>query len=145
MENPIVLDSKWVDTQWTYNIVWFSIFFCCSFKSILFFIAIKKCTKAYHIICLLCRSIYLESNTIVFSILWFFCDLLWFFKTFLGGNLTGFEKFRRWYRSFHSLGGCVVHPHKWGGDIDFFPVLLVHYAREVTTAREKNYLPDFHV
>ena len=95
-------------------------FFCCSFRSMFFFIAIKNCTKAYHIICSLCRSTHLESNTIWFSILWFFCDLLWFFKTDLGGNLTGFGKFRGWYRRFHSLGGYVDQPHSWGGDIDFF-------------------------
>jgi len=67
-------------------------------------------TKSYHIICSLCRSTHLESNTIEFSILWFFCDLLWFFKTALGGKLTGFGKFRGWYRPFYSLGGYVVHP-----------------------------------
>ena len=107
-------------TQLTYNMVCFSIFFCCSFRSMFFFIAVKNCTKAYHIICLLCRSTHLESNTIWFSILWFFCDLLWFFETALGGNLTGFGKFRGWYRPFHSLGGYVVHAHRWGGDVDFF-------------------------
>ena len=88
------------------------------------FFIIKKYTKEYHIICLLCKSTHLESNTIGFSILWFFCDLLWFFKTALGGNLTGFEKFRGWYRPFHSLGVYVVHAHRWGGDVDFFLFLI---------------------
>ena len=123
MENPIVLDSKWVDLH-NEHIIWYALvqFFCCRFRSMFFFIAIKNCTKAYHIICSLCRSTHLESNTIWFSILWFFCDLLWFFKTDLGGNLTGFGKFRGWYRRFHSLGGYVDQPHSWGGDIDFFPM-----------------------
>jgi hypothetical protein len=40
----------------------------------------KNCTKEFHIICLLGRSTHLKSNAIWFSILWFFCDLLWFFK-----------------------------------------------------------------
>ena len=117
--------------QWTYNMVCFSIFFCCSFRSIFFFIAIKNCTKTYHIICSLCRSTHLESNTIEFSILWFFCDLLWFFKTALGGNLTGFGKFRGWYRLFHRLGDYVVHPYRWGGDIDFFLNRVVFFFRQV--------------
>ena len=86
----------------------------------LFFIAVKRCTKAYYIIYLLCRFTHLDSNTIGFSILWFFCDLLWFFKIALGDNLTGFIKFRGWYRPFHKLGGYVVHPHRWEGDINFF-------------------------
>ena len=111
MENPIVLDFKWIDIH-SEHIIWYALvyFFCCSFRFMLFFIAVKKCTKAYHIIYSLCRSTHLESNTIRFSILWFFCDLLWFFKTALGGNLTGFGKFRGWYRPFHRLGGYVVHP-----------------------------------
>ena len=116
-----MLDSKWVDLH-NEHIIWYALiyFFCCSFRSIFFFIAVKNYTKAYHIICSLCRSTHLESNTIRFSILWFFCDLLWFFKTDLGGNLTGFGKFRGWYRRFHSLGGYVDQPHSWGSDIDFF-------------------------
>ena len=56
-------------TQWIYNMICFSIFFCCSFKFMLFFITVKKYTKAYYIICLLCRSTHLESNTIEFFIL----------------------------------------------------------------------------
>ena len=54
--------------------------------------------------CSLYRSTHVESNKIGFFILWFFCDLLWFFETALGGNLTGFGKFRGWYRLFHKLG-----------------------------------------
>ena len=109
------------------HIIWYALvyFFCCSFRSMFFFIAVKNCTKSYHIICSLCRSTHLESNTIWFSILWFFCDLLWFFKTDLGGNLTGFGKFRGWYRRFHSLGGYVDQPHSWGGDIDFFHLIYI--------------------
>ena len=93
MENPIVLDSKWVDLH-NEHIIWYALvyYFCCSFRSMLFFIAVKKCTKSYHIICSLCRSTHLESNTIDFFILWFICDLLWFFETALGGNLTSFLK-----------------------------------------------------
>ena len=41
---------------------------------------VKMYTKAYYIICSMCRSTLVESNKIGFSILWFFCDLLWFFK-----------------------------------------------------------------
>jgi hypothetical protein len=40
----------------------------------------KLYTKAYHIICSLCRSTHVESIQFGFSILWFFYDLLWFFK-----------------------------------------------------------------
>ena len=40
----------------------------------------KIYTKTYHIIYSLCRSTHVESNKIEFSILWFFCYLLWFFK-----------------------------------------------------------------
>ena len=112
MENPIVLDSKWVDLH-SEHIIWYALvfFFCCSFRSMLFFIAVKTCTEAYHIICSLCSSTHLESNTIGFFILWFFYDLLWFFKTDLGDNLIGFGKFRGWYRPFHRLGGlCSPSP-----------------------------------
>ena len=81
IENPIVLDSKWVDLHSEY-IIWYALvyFFCCSFRYMFFFIAVKKCTKAYHIICSKRRSTHLESNTIEFSILWFFYNLLWFCK-----------------------------------------------------------------
>ena len=121
MENPIVLDSKWVDLH-SEHIIWYILvfFFCCSFRSMLFFIVVKKWIKAYHIICSQCRSTHLESNTIEFSILWFFCDLLWFFETNLGGNLTGFGKFRGWYRPFHRLGVLYSTLHSWEGDIYFF-------------------------
>jgi len=37
-------------------------------------------TKAYHIIYLLCSYAHVESNRIRFYILWFLCNLLWFFK-----------------------------------------------------------------
>jgi hypothetical protein len=40
----------------------------------------KLYTKAYYIICSLYSSTHVESNKIEFFILWFFCDLLWFFK-----------------------------------------------------------------
>jgi hypothetical protein len=49
--------------------VCFSTLFCCSSRSILFFIGVKKCAKAYHTLCSPCRSTHLESNTIGFSIL----------------------------------------------------------------------------
>jgi hypothetical protein len=83
MKNPIVLDLEWVNLH-NDHIIWYACFFCCSFRSILFFVAVKKCTKAYRIICSLCRSTHSKSNTARFSILRFFCDLLWFFKTALG-------------------------------------------------------------
>ena len=69
MENPIVLDSKWVDLHSEY-IIWYALvyFFYYSLRSMLFFIAVKKCTKTYHIIYSLCRSTHLESNTIRFFI-----------------------------------------------------------------------------
>ena len=124
-------------TQWTYNMVCFSTFFTAMKKSIDLKLQQKRYTKAYHIICSLCRSTHLESNTIWFSILWFFCDLLWFFKTDLGGNLTGFGKFRGWYRRFHSLGGYVDQPHSWGGDIDFFLSNL--YSNKVQQSTETRY------
>ena len=111
-------------TQWTYNMVYFSTFFIAMKKSIDLELQQKRYTKAYHIICSLCRSTHLEYNTIGFSILWFFCNLLWFFTTDLGGNLTSFRKFREWYRLFHRLRGYVVHPHRWGGNIDFFQNII---------------------
>jgi hypothetical protein len=40
----------------------------------------KLYAKTYYIICLLCRPTHMESNKIRFFILWFLCDLLWFFK-----------------------------------------------------------------
>ena len=110
-------------TQWIYNMVYFSTCFYSYEQKHRSKATAKKYTKAYHIICSLCRSTHLESNTIGFSILWFLCDLLWFFKTAFGGNLTGFGKFRGWYRPFYRLGDYVVHPHSWGGDIDFFQYL----------------------
>ena len=121
-------------TQWTYNMVCFSTFFYSYEEKHRSKATAKKYTKAYHIIRSLCRSTHLESNTIGFSILWFLCDLLWFFKTAFGGNLTGFEKFRGWYRPFYRLGGYVVHPHSWGGDIDFFPqhALPIHSVKDCT-------------
>ena len=95
IENLIVLYFKWVDLHSEY-IIWYVLvyIFCYSFRSMFFLRSCKKCTKAYHIICSVCRSTHLEFNRIGFSILWFFCDLLWFFKTALERNLTGFEKFR---------------------------------------------------
>ena len=49
MENPIVLDSKRVDLH-SEHIIWYALvyFFCCSFRSMLFFIAVKNVLK--HII-----------------------------------------------------------------------------------------------
>jgi len=116
-------------TLWTYNMVYFITFFYSYEEKYRSKATAKKHTKAYYIICSLYRSTHLESNTIGFSILWFFCDLLWFFKTALGANLTGFEKFRGWYRPFHSLGGYVVHPHRWGDDIDFFLIIILKWVQ----------------
>ena len=95
LKNSTVLDSKWVDLH-SEHIIWYALvhFFTAMKKSIDLKLQQKKYTKTYHIICSLCRSTHLESNTIGFSILWYFCDLLWFFKTALGGNWTGFGKFR---------------------------------------------------
>ena len=134
-----MLDSKWVDLH-NEHIIWYALvqFFIAMKKNIDLKLQQKNCTKAYHIICSLCRSTHLESNTIWFSILWFFCDLLWFFKTDLGGNLTGFGKFRGWYRRFHSLGGYVDQPHSWGGDIDFFPWKIGHLLWPCIEAIAKN-------
>jgi len=105
-------------TQWTYNMVWFSIFFYSYEKKHRF----KATTKmiCFFIWSSLCSSIHLESNTIIFSILWFFYDLLWFFKTILGDNLISFEKFRGWYRPFHKLEVMYSTLHRWGGDMIFF-------------------------
>jgi hypothetical protein len=110
MKNSIVLDSKWVDLHCE-HIIWYALihFFTAMKKSIDLKLQQKNILK-HTILCSLCRSTHLESNTIGFFILWFFCDLLWFFKTALEGNLTGFGKFRGWYRPFHRLGGYVVHP-----------------------------------
>ena len=106
IESPIVLDSKWVDLH-SEHIIWYVLvyYFCCSFRSIWFFIVVKKCTKVYYIILYIhCVDLLIWSLTqLDFLFFWFFCDLLWFFKTALGGNLTSFEKFREWYRPFHRL------------------------------------------
>ena len=104
----------------------------------LFFIAVKKYIEAYHIICSLCSPTHLESNTIGFFILRFFCDLLWFSKTALGDNLTGFEKFRGWYRPFHKLGGYVVHPKELRGWYRLFPIIYNHswYFRDKRSVHE---------
>ena len=90
-----MLDSKWVDLHYEHIICYALVYFFIAMKkSIDLKLQQKKYTKSYNIICSLCRSTHFESNTIRFSILWFFCDLLWFFKTALGGNLTDFGKFR---------------------------------------------------
>jgi hypothetical protein len=93
-----VVDFKWVNLHNEY-IIWYPLvyIFCCNFRSMFFFVAVKNCTKAYHILCSLYRSTHLESNTIVFFVLWFFCDLLCFFIISLGSNLASFWKFRGWY------------------------------------------------
>ena len=85
MKNLIVLDSKWVDLH-SEHIIWYAlIYFLYSYEEkYRSKAAAKKYIKAYYIIRSLCRSTHLESNTIRFSILWFFCDLLWIYKTILG-------------------------------------------------------------
>ena len=51
-------------------------------------------TKVYHIICSLRRSTYVEFNKIRFSILWFFGNLLWFFKDIVKIKIKEKEKNR---------------------------------------------------
>ena len=51
-------------TLWTYNMICFSTFFYSYEEKHKSKAITKKYTKAYHIICSLCRSTYLESNTI---------------------------------------------------------------------------------
>jgi hypothetical protein len=97
MKNPIVFDLEWVVLHNKHCVVCLLYIFCCSFKSMLFFIAVKNVLN-HTTLCSLCRATHLEPSTTCFSILWFFCDLLWFFKTASWDNLTGFGKFRRWYR-----------------------------------------------
>ena len=85
MKNQIVLDFKWVDLH-NEHIIWYVLvqFFTAMKKNINLKLQQKKYAKAYDIIYSLCRSIHLESNTIGFFILWFFCDFLRFFKIVLG-------------------------------------------------------------
>jgi hypothetical protein len=74
MKILIVLDSKWVNL-YNEHIICYAL--------VHFFTAMKKnikYSKAYHIIYSICRFTHLESNTIRFFILWFFCDLLCFFQ-----------------------------------------------------------------
>ena len=47
----------------------------------------KNYIKVYHIIYSLRKYTHVESNQICFSILWFFCDLLWFFKNSVKINI----------------------------------------------------------
>jgi hypothetical protein len=78
-----LLDSIWVDLHNEYIICYALVQQNCNpnyRKKIDQNLQQKLCTKAYHIICSLCRSTYVESNKIGFFILWFFYDLLWFFK-----------------------------------------------------------------
>jgi hypothetical protein len=56
MKNQIVFDFKGVDLYEEHRILYALVYiFCCSFRSIFCFIAVKNCTKAYHIICSLYR------------------------------------------------------------------------------------------
>ena len=70
MENPIVLDSEWVDLH-NEHIIWYALvqFFTAMKKKHRSKAKAKKYTKAYHILYSLCRSTHLESNIIRFSIL----------------------------------------------------------------------------
>ena len=112
MKISIVLDSKWVDLHSEY-IIWYALvhFFTVMKKSINLKLQQKNILKHtilyVHCVDLLIWSL-IQLDFLFYD---FFCDLLWFFKTDLGGNLTGFGKFRGWYRPFHryrpfhSLGG----------------------------------------
>ena len=105
MKNPIVLDSKWVELH-SEHIIWYALvhFFYNYKEKHRSKATAKKNTKAYHIICSLCRSTHLKSNIIRFSILWFFLWFTMIFQNWFRGNLTGFEKFRGWYKPFYRLG-----------------------------------------
>ena len=95
-------------TQWTYNMVCFSIFFTAMKKNI----DLKLQQKIYYIICSIVHYVDLliwgQHNWIFYFMI--FCDLLLFFKTALVSNLTVFGKFRGWYKSFHRLGVCSPPP-----------------------------------
>ena len=85
---------------------------------------LKNCAKVYYIIYLQHRSTHVESNKIGFPILWFYCDLLWFFKnsikidikekvekllpsqlqTTKGGNVPGFRSSRSLFGQFCCSG-----------------------------------------
>jgi hypothetical protein len=116
MENPIVLDSKWVNLHSEY-IIWYTLvyIFGCSFRSMFFFIAVKKTVLKHIILYVHCINLLIWSPTqLDFFILWFFYDLLWFFKIALGVIWPVFE----------SLGGDIYHFIGWGGDVGFF---LLHF------------------
>jgi hypothetical protein len=70
-----MLNLEWVDLH-NEHIIWYAYYIFNSFRSMLLFIIVKQCTKAYHLICSACRSTHSKSNTVGFSILRFFCDLL---------------------------------------------------------------------
>ena len=56
-----------------------------------------------------------------------FCDLLWFFKTTLRVSWTVLES--SWSDIDRFIGwGYVVHPRRWGSDMDFF---LCEYKQHI--------------
>jgi hypothetical protein len=81
-----VLDSKWVDLD-NEHILWYALVQV--FTSMKKNIDLKLQQKIYIkdiILYIHCVDLFIwKSNTIGFAILWFFCDLLWFFKNALGG------------------------------------------------------------
>jgi hypothetical protein len=101
-----VLDSKWVDLHSEY-IIWNDLVHFLLYIYIYTFLhTCKKCTKAYHIICLLCRYTHLERPTqLNFHFIIFVIQYI--FQITLECNLTGFGKFIGWYRPFHKLGDFV--------------------------------------
>jgi hypothetical protein len=70
MKNQIVLDFKLVVLH-SEHTIWNALvhIFCCNFRSILFSITVKKCTKYTILYVHLRRCTHLESNTIGFFIL----------------------------------------------------------------------------
>jgi hypothetical protein len=93
MENPIVLDYKWVHLHNDHNMVCLLHFFYSYGEKHNLKLQQKICTKTFHIVCSLCRTTNLKSNTFWFFILWFFCDFVWFFITVSRGDLSCFRKF----------------------------------------------------
>ena len=101
--------------------VCFSFFFY-SFISIFFFIAVKNILK-HTILYVHCVDLLIWSLTQLNFLFYDFSVIYYdFSKLRFRGNLTDFEKFRRWYRPFHRLGVMYSTLHRWGGYIDFFPI-----------------------
>ena len=77
IKNQIALGFKWVDLHSKY-IIWYVLLHFYSYEEKHRSKTIKKYIKAYHIICSLCKSTHLESNTINFL----FYIFLWFTMIF---------------------------------------------------------------